>query len=79
MASGSVIPLFKLKNGRLTVTDPSMTRYLMSLDNAVDLVLFAFENGKRRSFVQKAPAATIETLANALMLIFPIIAWNSSW
>lgn len=76
MASrGSVIPLFteQLKQGKdLTVTDPSMTRYLMSLDDAVDLVLFAFENGKNGDlFVQKAPASTIETLANALMELFP--------
>lgn len=76
MASrGSVIPLFteQLKQGKdLTVTDPSMTRYLMSLDDAVNLVLFAFENGKNGDlFVQKAPASTIETLANALMELFP--------
>lgn len=76
MASrGSVIPLFveQLKNGKdLTITDPKMTRFLMSLDNAIDLVLFAFENGNNGDlFVQKAPAATIETLANALLEIFP--------
>lgn len=71
MASrGSVIPLFvnQIKNGQpLTVTDPKMTRFLMSLDNAVELVLFAFENGNPGDlFVNKAPAATIEDLALAL-------------
>jgi len=76
MASrGSVIPLFteQLKKCQdLTVTDPSMTRYLMSLDDAVDLVLFAFSNGMNGDlFVQKAPASTIETLAKALMELFP--------
>ena len=76
MASrGSVIPLFieQLRKGEdLTLTDPHMTRYLMSLSDAVDLVLFAFENGVNGDlFVQKAPAATIETLADALQVIFP--------
>ena len=76
MASrGSVIPLFteQLKQCQdLTVTDSSMTRFLMSLDDAVDLVLFAFSNGKNGDlFVQKAPASTIETLAKALMELFP--------
>ena len=71
MASrGSVIPLFinQIRNGKpLTITDPSMTRFMMSLDQAVDLVLFAFENGKSGDiFVQKAPAASIELLANTL-------------
>lgn len=71
---GSVIPLFveQIKNGKpLTVTDPKMTRFLMSLDEAVDLVLFAFENAKPGDlFVQKAPACTIGTLAQAVKEIF---------
>lgn len=76
MASrGSVIPLFveQLKRGKdITVTDLSMTRYLMSLEDAVNLVLFAFSKGKNGDlFVQKAPACTIETLAHALMNLFP--------
>ncbi len=71
MASrGSVIPLFidQIRAGRsLTVTDPNMTRFMMSLADAVDLVLYAFEHGSNGDlFVQKAPAATIETLARAL-------------
>jgi UDP-N-acetylglucosamine 4,6-dehydratase len=71
MASrGSVIPLFinQIKNGRpLTITDPNMTRFLMSLNDAVDLVLFAFENGNQGDlFVNKAPAATIGDLALAI-------------
>ena len=75
MASrGSVIPLFvdQLKRDLdLTITDPSMTRYLMSLDDAVDLVLFAFEKGTNGDlFVQKAPACSIENLAKALLEIF---------
>jgi UDP-N-acetylglucosamine 4,6-dehydratase len=75
MASrGSVIPLFveQILNGRpLTVTDPGMTRFMMSIDDAVDLVLFAFSNGQPGDlFVQKAPAATIETLAEALRVVF---------
>jgi len=74
MASrGSVIPLFinQINTGQdLTITDPNMTRYLMSLDEAVDLVLFAFKNGKQGDlFVQKAPASTIEDLANAVKSI----------
>ncbi len=77
MASrGSVIPLFtsQLKAGKaLTVTDPDMTRFMMSLDDAVDLVLFAFENGTGGdTFVQKAPAATIGQLAEALKMIFKL-------
>lgn len=75
MASrGSVIPLFieQIQAGKpLTITDPLMTRYMMSVDDAVDLVLYAFQNGRPGDlFVQKAPAATIETLAQALKLIF---------
>ena len=71
MASrGSVIPLFvdQIKAGRaLTVTDPNMTRFMMTLDDAVDLVLYAFTNGgPGEVFVQKAPAATITTLTQAL-------------
>jgi UDP-N-acetylglucosamine 4,6-dehydratase len=75
MASrGSVIPLFieQLKRGEpLTITDPNMTRYLMSLDQAVDLVIFAYINGNQGDlFVQKAPACTIEVLAQALIELF---------
>ena len=71
MASrGSVIPLFinQLRSGApITITNPKMTRFMMSLDQAVELVLFAFENGKSGDiFVQKAPAATIELLANTI-------------
>lgn len=71
MASrGSVIPLFieQLHSGKpLTLTDPSMTRFMMTLADAVDLVLYAFEHGNSGDlFVQKAPAATVETLALAL-------------
>ena len=71
MASrGSVIPLFvdQMQAGKdITITDPNMTRFMMTLDDAVDLVLYAFENGKPGDiFVQKAPAATIEDLAKAL-------------
>jgi UDP-glucose 4-epimerase len=71
MASrGSVIPLFlsqMKKKVPLTVTDPKMTRFMMTLDDAVDLVLYAFEHGKNGDlFVQKAPAATIETLVAAI-------------
>jgi len=71
---GSVIPFFInqiLSGAPLTVTDPSMTRFMMSIDDAVDLVVYAFQNGKPGDiFVQKAPAATIETLANALKRLF---------
>ena len=75
MASrGSVIPLFidQIKSGmELTITDPEMTRFMMTLEDAVDLVWFAFENGKPGDmFVQKAPAATIETLAKALKELY---------
>ena len=71
MASrGSVIPLFieQIRAGKpITLTDPNMTRFMMTLDDAVDLVLYAFEHGQPGEiFVQKAPAATIETLAHAL-------------
>ena len=71
MASrGSVIPLFvdQIRSGQpITITDPSMTRFMMTLDDAVDLVLYAFEHGQPGEiFVQKAPAATIEVLTQAL-------------
>lgn len=71
MASrGSVIPLFveQIQSGRaITITDPNMTRFMMTLSDAVDLVLYAFEHGSNGDiFVQKAPAATVETLALAL-------------
>ena len=71
---GSVIPLFvnQLKERRpLTVTDPAMTRFMMSLEDSVDLVLFAFEHGRQGDiFVQKAPASTVEVLARALKELF---------
>jgi len=72
MASrGSVIPLFirqVVNNKPITITDPTMTRFMMTLDDAVDLVLHAFENGQNGDiFVQKAPAATIEVLVTALL------------
>ena len=71
---GSIIPLFidQIKEGKpMTVTVPEMTRYMMSLDQAVDLVLFAFTNANPGDlFVQKAPAATIETLAKAVKELF---------
>lgn len=75
MASrGSVIPLFaeQLKQGKnLTVTDPNMSRFMMTLDDAVDLVIYAWENGNNGDlFVQKAPAATLDTLANALISMY---------
>jgi UDP-glucose 4-epimerase len=75
---GSVIPLFieQIKAKRpITITDPNMTRFMMSLDDAVDLVVYAYQNGNQGDrFVQKAPAATIETVAKALMEIFGIKA-----
>lgn len=75
MASrGSVIPLFvnQLQEGRsLTVTDPQMTRFLMSLEDSVDLVLYAFQHGQQGDiFVQKAPASTVADLAQALLELF---------
>ncbi|MFY8019574.1 MAG: polysaccharide biosynthesis protein [Bacteroidia bacterium] len=75
MASrGSVIPLFiqQIKDGQpLTLTDPNMTRFMMTLEEAVDLVLFAFDHAKQGDlFVQKAPAATIEVLAKALLELY---------
>ena len=75
MASrGSVIPLFinQIKEGKsLTLTDPQMTRFMMTLEDAVDLVLYAFENANQGDlFVQKAPSATIGTLAQALIELY---------
>jgi UDP-glucose 4-epimerase len=75
MASrGSVIPLFvdQIRQGQpLTVTDPNMTRFMMSLDDAVELVVYAFHNGSPGDlFIQKAPAATIGTLAEAVKRVF---------
>ena len=75
MASrGSVIPLFmeQIKAGKpITITDPEMTRFMMTLDDAVELVLFAFRNGKNGDiFVQKSPAATIKTLAESLIDLY---------
>lgn len=72
MASrGSVIPLFldQIAAGKpITITNPEMTRFMMTLEDAVDLVLYAFEHGEQGDlFVQKAPAATIETLADAVI------------
>ena len=71
---GSVIPLFisQILTGEpLTITDPNMTRFMMSIDDSLDLVLYAFEHGKPGDiFVQKAPAATIGTLARALEKLF---------
>jgi len=77
MASrGSVIPLFveQIRAGKaITITDPNMTRFMMTLDDAVDLVLYAFEHGQSGEiFVQKAPAATIGTLAEALAELLQI-------
>jgi UDP-N-acetylglucosamine 4,6-dehydratase/5-epimerase len=71
---GSVIPLFiqQIKQGKpLTITDPNMTRFMMSLKNSVELVVFAFGHGAQGDmFVQKAPASTIEVLANALLELY---------
>ncbi len=73
---GSVIPLFlnQLKEGKeLTITDPNMTRFLMSLDEAIELVLFAFENGNSGDlFVNKAPASNIGDLAQAMKELFEL-------
>jgi UDP-glucose 4-epimerase len=75
MASrGSVIPLFidQIKAGKpVTITDPDMTRYMMTLDDAIDLVLFAFNHGNNGDiFVQKSPACTIQVLAQALIELY---------
>ncbi len=77
MASrGSVIPLFtsQIKNGKpITITDPNMTRFMMTLEDAVDLVLFAFQNAQPGDmFVQKSPAATIDVLAKALKELYDV-------
>lgn len=73
---GSVIPLFinQIKEGKpLTVTDPTMTRFVMTLEEAVDLVVFAFENGNSGDIlVQKAPACTIDILAQAIKELFHV-------
>ena len=78
MASrGSVIPLFvdQVRAGRaITITDPSMTRFMMTLDDAVDLVLYAFQHGRNGDIlVQKAPAATISVLATALIQLLDVM------
>ena len=75
MASrGSVIPLWieQIKSNKdITITDPLMTRFMMTLDDAVDLVLYAFEHGENGDlFVQKAPAATLDVLAQALKALY---------
>lgn len=71
---GSVIPLFieQIKTGKtLTITDPEMTRFMMTLDDAVELVLYAFKNGKQGDiYVQKSPAATVSVLAQALIELY---------
>ena len=77
MASrGSVIPLWidQIKNKQdITITDPNMTRFMMTLDDAVDLVLYAFENGMNGDlFVQKSPAATLDILAKALIELYQV-------
>jgi UDP-glucose 4-epimerase len=73
---GSVIPLFvdQIKKGEcLTITDPNMTRFMMTLEDAVDLVIYAFQNGRPGDlFVQKAPSATVETLAKALIDLYQV-------
>lgn len=73
---GSIIPLFikQIKEGKpLTITNPEMTRFMMSLDDSVDLVLYAFENANPGDvFVQKSPAATIEVLAKAICELFGV-------
>lgn len=79
MASrGSVIPLFvnQIRTSKpISITDPNMTRFMMTLDDAVDLVLYAFEYGNPGEiFVQKAPAVTIETLAKALTHLFDVVS-----
>ena len=78
MASrGSVIPLFVeqiLKNKAITITDPNMTRFMMTLDNAVDLVMYAFKHGNNGElFIQKSPATTIKILAQSLSNLQPIL------
>ena len=75
MASrGSVIPLFieqAKNNSQITITNPNMTRFMMNLSDAVNLVMYAFENGKNGEiYVQKSPATTIENLAKAIIDIY---------
>jgi UDP-N-acetylglucosamine 4,6-dehydratase len=85
MASrGSVIPLWveqMIEGKPITITDPNMTRFMMTLDDAVDLVIYAFSNGHNGDlFVQKAPAATLKTLAQALISVYcdmPVSGTNS--
>ena len=77
MASrGSVIPLWidQIEKGEeITITDPNMTRYMMTLDDAVDLVIYAWQHGENGDlFVQKAPAATLDTLANSIMELLKV-------
>ena len=84
MASrGSVIPLWveQIEQGNpITITDPNMTRFMMTLDDAVDLVIYAFMHGKNGDlFVQKAPAATLETLAEALKQVYAEKKSHSSY
>ena len=73
---GSVIPLFidQIKNSKpITITDPKMTRFMMTLDNSVELVLFAFKNANNGDiFVQRTPACSIEILAKSILKIFKI-------
>lgn len=73
---GSVIPLFvdQIRSGNpLSITDPNMTRFMMTLSDAIDLVLYAFEHGNNGDiFVQKAPAATVDTLAKSLMSLMNV-------
>ena len=85
---GSVIPVFvnQIKNNKpLTITNPNMTRFMMSLEDSIDLVLHAFKNGKQGEiFVQKSPASTIQNLAITLSKIFkskPKIKnyWYKTW
>ena len=70
---GSVIPLFtnQIRSGQpITITDPAMTRFMMTLDDAVELVLYAFEHGNNGDiFVQKAPAATVQVLTQAILAL----------
>tara|TARA_B100000900_G_scaffold411718_1_gene431991 strand:- start:169 stop:1182 length:1014 start_codon:yes stop_codon:yes gene_type:complete len=77
---GSVIPVFLekiLNNKKLPITDPQMTRFMMTLDQAVELVMFAFQNGKNGDiFVQKSPAATVECLCAALLDIYKVDSDN---
>ena len=81
------LPLFVnqiIDNKELTITDPEMTRFLMSLDDSVDLVIHAFENAKQGDIIQKAPASTVKVLAEALIDLFDAKSkiknnWNEAW